>query len=178
MAQKATIFKVTLQLADMDRNYYQDLQLTLARHPSETDERMMLRILAYALNATENLQFCKGISTDDEPDIWEKTLSGEIECWIELGLPDEKRLRKACARANKVVLYTYGGNAASLWWQGIENKLSRFDNLSVIDICAQTSEALVALVQRSMRLQCTVQDGQIWLGSADESIFIEPRRLR
>src|SRR5680860_958910 len=117
MALKATIFKATLNIADMDRHYYADHQLTLAQHPSENDERMMIRLLAFALNAREGLEFTKGLSTDDEPELWQKSLSDEIELWIELGLPDESRLRKACNRSKQVILYTpYGGTRTSPNW--------------------------------------------------------------
>ena len=130
MALKATIFKATLSIADMDRHYYADHHLTLARHPSETDERMMIRLLAFALNASDRLEFTRGLSTDDEPELWQKSLSDEIELWIELGLPEESRLRKACNRAREVVLYTYGGRAVPLWWNKHQSKLARFDNLT------------------------------------------------
>ncbi len=117
MALPSTIFKATLQISDIDRQYYGEHQLTLARHPSETDERMMVRLFAFALHADENLNFTKGLCADDEPDLWQKSLTGEIALWIDVGLPDERRVRKACGRAEKVCLYLYGGRAADLWWQ-------------------------------------------------------------
>ena len=125
MALKSTIFKATLQISDLDRPYYQTHTLTIAQHPSETDERMMVRILAYALNADEALSFGKGISNDEEPALWRKDLTGAIETWIEVGLPDEKLLRRACGQAQQVVVYTYGGRAADLWWEQNRNKLAR-----------------------------------------------------
>ena len=109
MAIKATIFKTELQVSDMDRGYYRDHTLTLARHPSETDERMMVRLLAFALHADEALLFGRGLSTDDEPDLWQKDLTGAVELWIDVGLPTEKDIRKACGRARQVVVYCYGG---------------------------------------------------------------------
>ena len=164
MALKATIFKATLMIADMDRHYYADHHLTLARHPSETDERMMCRLLAFALNASESLQFTKGLSTDDEPELWQKSLSDEIELWVELGLPDESRLRKACNRSRQVILYTYGGRAVPLWWEKHQNKLNRFNNLTIINLPAEPLEALAAMAQRNMSLQCTIQDGDVSIG--------------
>ncbi|WP_097459238.1 YaeQ family protein [Mangrovitalea sediminis] len=177
MALKATVFKAALQIADMDRHFYQDFNLTLARHPSETDERMMLRLLAFARHASEALQFTKGLSTDDEPDLWEKDLSGDIALWIDLGLPDESRVRKACARSRQVWLYTYGGRAASLWWQKNGSRLARFDNLHVVNIPAEVSSALAALAERTMQLQCNIQDGQLWIGDGTQTVTVEPESL-
>lgn len=174
MALKSTIFKAEVQISDMDRHYYQTHNLTIARHPSETDERMMVRILAFALHADEALEFTKGISTQDEPDLWRKSLSGEIELWIDLGQPDEKRLRKACGRARQVVIYTYSGNSAEIWWQQNGNMLGRFDNLSVINLPAATVKQLTELAQRTMRLQCSIQDGEIWLGDENGMVQINP----
>lgn len=171
MALKATIFKARLQISDMDRRYYECHELTLARHPSENDERMMIRLLAFALNAQENLSFTKGLSSDDEPDLWQKSLSDEIECWIELGQPDEKRLRQAAGKSKKVIVYPYGGNAADMWWQQNQGKLNAIKNLSVINLPGDTGEQLTQLTQRNMELQCTIDDGTIWLG--DEKITVE-----
>lgn len=177
MALKATVFKATLNIADMDRHYYADHQLTLAQHPSETDERMMVRLLAFVLHADEHLEFTRGLSTDDEPELWQKSLSDEIELWIELGLPDESRLRKACNRAKKVVLYTYGGRAVSLWWEKNHNKLSRFNNLTVIDLPQEGTEALAGLAERTMSLQCTIQDGEVGIGNENTLVTLTPSRL-
>ncbi|RDH83583.1 MAG: hypothetical protein DIZ78_13790 [endosymbiont of Escarpia spicata] len=174
MALKATIFKAALQIADMDRNYYQEHLLTVARHPSETDERMMVRLLTFAMNADERLIFTKGISTDDEPDIWNKSLSGEIDCWIELGQPDEKRLRKASGRAKNVIVYLYSGRGADIWWEQNRDNLQRLSNLSVINLSGDSCQALANLAQRNMQLQCTIQDGQVWFGSDSETIEINP----
>lgn len=177
MALKATIFKATLNIADMDRHYYSDHHLTIARHPSETDERMMIRLLAFILNASESLEFTKGISTDDEPDLWQKSLSDEIELWVELGLPDESRLRKACNRADQVILYTYGGRAVPLWWEKHQNKLARFDNLTIIDLPSDATEPLAALAERGMNLQCTVQDGTVNIGNNETLVSVTPDPL-
>lgn len=177
MALKATVFKATLNIADMDRHYYADHHLTLARHPSETDERMMIRLLAFALNASDHLEFTKGLSTDDEPELWQKTLSDEIELWIELGLPDESRLRKACNRARQVILYTYGGRAVPIWWDKIQGKLTRFDNLRVINLPQEATEALAQLAERNMNLQFTVQDGEVGVGNEQTLVTVTPEPL-
>ncbi|MGM0767888.1 MAG: YaeQ family protein [Pseudomonadota bacterium] len=177
MALKATIFKATLNIADMDRHYYADHHLTLARHPSETDERMMIRLLAFVLNAGDRLEFTKGLSTDDEPELWQKSLSDEIELWIELGLPDESRLRKACNRAQQVILYTYGGRAVPLWWEKHHNKLTRFDNLTIVNLPQSPIEALAAMVKRGMNLQCSIQDGEVSIGNEQTLVNITPEPL-
>jgi uncharacterized protein YaeQ len=177
MAIKATVFKAELSVSDMDRHHYETHTLTIARHPSETDERMMLRLLAFALNASERLEFTKGISTDDEPDLWEKDLTGAITTWIELGQPDEKRLRKAAGRAERVVVYSYGGQGARHWWAESEAAFRRMGALTVFNVPRETAQALGGLAARGMALSCTVQDGQIWFGDGNETLTFELERL-
>jgi uncharacterized protein YaeQ len=172
MAPKATIHKAQLQIADMDRQYYADHSLTVARHPSETDERMMVRILAFARHAGESLAFGRGLSTDDEPDLWVKDLTGAIEHWIQLGQPDERDIRKACGRARRVTLYTYSGHGASLWWEQSATKLAGLTNLSVIDVDAASVQSLASLAAKSMTLNCTIQDGMLWLASPEHSVEV------
>ncbi len=176
MAIKATVFKASLQVADMDRHYYADHALTLARHPSETDERMMMRLLAFALYADEGLAFGKGMSSDEEPDLWHKDLTGAIKCWIDVGLPDERAIRKVCGRADQVVVLAYG-RAADIWWNENRDKLQRQNNLTVLKLPSVTTLALAALASRTMQLQCTVQEGHIMLTSAAGMIEIEPQIL-
>lgn len=178
MALSATIFKIQLNVADMNRNAFGDYNLTLARHPSETDERMMVRLLAFALHAHERLQFSKGLCAEDEPDLSLKTLSDEIELWINVGLPDEKRIRKACGRARQVVIYSYGGRTASMWWQQNAERFERLDNLSIINLPKLVTDALAALVQRTMQLQCTIQDHQLWVSDGHTTLEIHPEYLR
>lgn len=173
MALNATIFKIDLTVTDMDRGYYASHALVLARHPSETDERMMVRLLAFALNAGEALAFGKGLSSEDEPDIWEKDLTGIIQSWIEVGLPDEKAVRKACGRAAQVRIYAYG-RGAGRWWQDVQSGLSRPDNLTVIELPQAATQAMAALAQRTMQLQCTVQDGTVWLTDGKNTVEITP----
>ena len=172
MALKATIYKAELQIADMDRNYYQEHALTLARHPSETDERMMIRLLAFAIHASEALTFTKGLFDTDEPDLWQKDLTGAIELWIEVGQPDEKRLMKACGRSAKVVVYSYSATS-HIWYKQIANKLERAKNLTVINIPADASAQLQSLCNRNMQLQCTIQDGQIYLTDSVTTVLVE-----
>lgn len=174
MALKSTIFKAELQIADLDRNYYQNHALTLARHPSETDERMMVRLLAFAMHADPALIFGKGLSSEDEPDLWRKDLTGAIELWIDVGLPDEKRIRRACGRARQVVILTYGGRVADMWWQQNQSALQRNDNLTIINVSADESRALAALATRSMQLQCTLQEAELWFIVEGENTQIAP----
>ncbi len=174
MALKATIRKVDLSVADMDRHYYADHSLTIAQHPSENSERMMTRILAFSLYASDTLQFTKGLSTDDEPDLWQKNYSEEIEHWIDLGQPDEKRIRKACGRSKQVSIICYSGHSAEIWWQQQADKCQRFDNLSVINLPSPASSDLGALCDRSMTLSANIQDGQVFFSNGDNSIEIQP----
>ncbi len=174
MAQKATIYKVDLSVSDMDRHYYESHKLTIAKHPSETDERMMLRILAFALNAHEQLEMTKGLSTDDEPDIWHKSLSGELELWISLGLPTEKIVRQSCGKAKKVIVYTYGGNTANMWWDKIKNSTTRFDHLSVVNLAEAETRALADLVSRSMQMQVNIQEGEVMVSVGDAIAYVTP----
>ena len=162
MALKATIYKVDLQIADMDRNYYADHALTIARHPSETDERMMVRLLAFALDANERLEFGRGLSSEGEPDLVLTDLTGSIDLWIDVGLPDEREIRKAAGRAGAVRLYLYGGRAASLWWRQNEAALSRLGNVSVHEVPEEVSRPLASMAQRTMRFDCTIQEGEVW----------------
>jgi len=178
MALKATIFKAELQIADMDRNYYAEHVLTLARHPSETEERMMVRLFAFVLYAHAQLGFGKGLCVGDEPDLWRRDLTGAIELWIDVGLPDEKWTRKACGRADEVVIISYGSRAADIWWEQNKSKLGKLGNLTVLGLAAPATSALAALAQRTMRLQCTLQDGQVWITDGQETAHIEPLTLQ
>jgi uncharacterized protein YaeQ len=173
MAIKATIFKANLQIADMERHYYQDHVLTLARHPSETDERMMVRLLAFALHAHEYLEFGQGMTNDDEADLWQKDLTGSIKLWIDVGIPDEKLIRKACGRSDQVVVYCYGGRVADMWFAKESAQFERQKNLTIINLPAESTRALAKLAQRSMDLQCTIQDGQVWLSDGAVSVQVE-----
>ena len=176
MAINATIFKAELQVSDMDRNYYATHNLTIARHPSETDERMMVRIVAFALNAQEQLEFCKGLSEESEATLWQKSLIGDIEHWIDAGLPDEDRIRKAHNQSGTVTVYVYGERTAPAWWNSIKNKVSRFDNLQVFYLAPETCSVLCDMVQRTMQLQANIQDGELWLGCGGHNVTIVPEK--
>ena len=160
MALKSTIHKAQLSIADTVRHYYADHALTLALHPSETEERMMVRLLAFVLNADERLSFGKGVSTDDEPALWLKDETDAIRLWIDVGLPDERRIRKACGRADAVRIYLYGA-LADKWWRDNEAAMRTLDKVSVYML--PDTSALKSLCQRNMQLQCTVTEDAIWL---------------
>lgn len=170
MAAKATIYKALLNIANMDSHYYADHNLTMAKHPSETDLRLMVRLVAFILNADEDLEFCKGISQDDEPDLWKKSLGGEIELWIDLGQPDEKRIKKACGRSKKVIIYTYQEGMAASWWKQIKTSLTRFSNLQVIHLTIDGDIELLA--KRAMSLQANISDDELTLIDEEHNVVI------
>jgi uncharacterized protein YaeQ len=176
MALNSTTYRIELSISDMDRGYYATHTLTLARLPSETDERLMVRLLVFALRADERLLFGRGISSDDEPDLWRKDLTGDILEWIELGQPDEQRIRKACGRARQVVVVNYSGRGADIWWDKNKVAFARLKNLTVIDIAAPAVDALAALATRNMRLQCLIQDHQVQFFGDDSAnaVTIDP----
>lgn len=178
MALKSTIFKAELQLADLDRSHFGDYSLTIARHPSETDERMMVRLLAFALNASETLTFGRGLSaSEDEADLQELDPTGSIERWIDVGLPDEKLIRRACNRSRHVMVLSYGARSAEIWWQQTQGKVAGQKNLRVLALSVEDSKALAGLAERNMRLQCTIQDGVIWLGGENGHVELAPKTL-
>ncbi|MDQ3510507.1 MAG: YaeQ family protein [Pseudomonadota bacterium] len=174
MAPKATVVKAELQVSDMDRHYYATHMLTLAQHPSETDERLMVRLLAFALYAQDRLEFGRGLSNEEEPDLWRRDYVGDIELWIDLGQPDETRIKKACGRAQQVVVINYSGRGADIWWDKIASSLTRLKNLTVIDVSPEVGESLTTLIQRGMRLNCLIQDGEMQLMSETINITLTP----
>lgn len=178
MALKATIYKVELAIADLTRHYYHTHQLTLAQHPSETLERMMLRLVAFSLCAHERLVFGKGLSDDSEPDLWQHDLSGDIELWVELGLPEEKLLRRASHRSKQGLVLAYGGTVVDKWWQNQQKAAKELSNLTVVTIPADSSNQLTGLCQRTMQLQCTIQEGQLWFADQQQSVVITPILLK
>jgi uncharacterized protein YaeQ len=173
MALKATIFKAELQISDLSRNYYHDHSLTIARHPSENDERMMVRLLAFALHAHEDLAFAEGMSTEDEPALWRKDMTSAIELWIDVGQPDGKRVRKACGRARQVIVYSFSGRSADVWWNQVQKDLEGLKNLTVINLLSGAGPELAKLAQRTMKLQCTIQDGQVWVTDNSATVHLD-----
>lgn len=182
MALKSTVYKAALQVADMDRSHYRDHTLTLALHPSETEERLMVRVLAHALQAPGGdtdtpLLPARGLSDTDEPDLWQHDRTGAVLHWIEVGQPDDRRLAKACGRSDRVTVYAYAASTP-IWWKGIADKVARLSNLAVWQVDAQASQALVGLATRSMQLQVTVQDGLVWFSDGTQTVEIHPQALK
>jgi len=186
MALKATIYKASVAVADIDHGYYADHALTLARHPSETDERMMIRLAALALNAHKlqtacngdgTLAFGAGLSAPDDPDVYLRDVTGQTRLWVEVGQSEDKALARACGKADEVLIYPYG-HSAEVWWRGIEGRVSRLSNLQVWRVPAAGAQALAALAQRSMQLQATVQEGQLMFGDGARSVELELQRWK
>ena len=176
MALKSTIYKIDLNIADMDRQYYAQHSLTLAKHPSETDERVMVRLIGFALYANEALIFGKGLSDDEEPDLWQKDLTGAIQLWMDVGLPTEKDIRKACGRSRQVVVVLYGGRIAAMWWESNSKGLLKLNNLTVINL--PETQALASLAAKSINIGCTIQDGEILVSNDAGSFTITPVMLK
>ncbi|NYT79844.1 YaeQ family protein [Alcaligenaceae bacterium] len=174
MALRATIYKAEINIADGDRNYYGSHAVTVARHPSETDERLMVRLLAFArhTDGDDTLAFTRGLSDVDEADLWRLDLTGAIQQWIEIGLPDDRRLLKACGRADEVIVYAYGRNV-DIWWNGIKNKVARARNLKVYALPTDATLMLAALAKRSMTLHFNMQDATVWVSTDDGEASIE-----
>jgi uncharacterized protein YaeQ len=182
MSLKATIYKAQLQIADMDRSVYADHSATIARHPSETDERMMIRLLAFALNVPADdtrghLEFAKDLWDVDEPALWHKDYTEAVQHWLDVGQPDDKRLMRAASRSEQVSVYGFA-SSTNVWWKNIESKLTRASNLAVWQIEAAQSQALAKLAQRGMQLQVSVQDSTVFMTTAQDAIEITPIRLR
>jgi uncharacterized protein YaeQ len=186
MALKSTIFKASVQLADIDHGYYADHAVTLARHPSETDERMMVRLAALTLIAHElqdscggdaTLAFGNGLSNPEDPDVVITDFTGRKRVWVEVGQPDEKPLLNACRQADDVRVFPFS-SSAELWFQGIARKLERLDRLQVWRVPSDEAQALVQLAERSMQLQATVMDGVLTLSSERGSVSLEAARWK
>jgi len=186
MALKSTVYKANLSIADIDHNYYADHNLTLARHPSETDERMMVRLVAMALNAHQLQDLCNGdgtlgfgagLSDPDDPDVHLTDFTGAKRVWIEVGQPEEKPITKACNKSDHMLVYCFH-HAAEVWWKGLEGKLARQDKLEVFRLPSDVSQELARLAERSMQLQATIQEGQLTLSSNLGTVFVEPIRWK
>lgn len=186
MALKSTVFKANLAVADIDHGYYADHALTLARHPSETDERMLVRLVALALNAWQlqtlcqgdgTLRFGAGLSDPEDPDVSLTDFTGRKRLWIEVGQPEDKPLAKACQKADAVLVYAFS-HAAEVWWRGIEGRLSRLDKLQVWRLDATGVRKLASLTQRSMQLQATVHEGALALSDAAQHVELALMRWK
>lgn len=174
MALGATIYKIELHVADNDRHYYGSHSLTIARHPSETAERMMARLIAFSLHAHEDLVFTKGLSETDEPDIWLKDLTGAVDLWIEVGQPTDTRILRACGRAEQVLVYCFNGHASKIWWDGVSKKLQRAKNLKVVCLPIEEIRAMASRVERSMTVHVTIQENELFVTIGDNQVTILP----
>ena len=186
MALKSTIFKANLSIADIDHGYYADHNLTLARHPSETDERMMVRLVALALNAHQlqdlcngdgTLAFGAGLSDPEDPDVSLTDFTGQKRLWIEVGQPEDKPISKAHNKSDHMLLYCFN-HAAEVWWKGIQGKLTRLNKLEVYRLPSDVTQELAKLAERSMQLQATIQEGGLILSSNLGTVEIEPIRWK
>lgn len=179
MSNQATVVKVNLEIADMDRNYYQGHRHTLARHTSESDQRFMARILAFALNASDSLAFASNNGAEDgEAELAEKDLIGDMRLWVSFGTPDEKRLRKASKQSRQVQLFAHGSDNVPSWWQQNKNALVRFQNLKIWQLSDSEITATAPFISRNMKLRCNISDGQLWLSNDAHSVTLAPRVLK
>lgn len=181
MALKAIIYKVAVSFSDLDNNIYNDHTLTIARHPSETEDRMMVRVLAYVLNVPTNndlgmLEFAKDMWEPDEPALIQRDLTGLTMHEIEVGHPEDKRLVRACGRSKKVTVYGFSSTTAT-WWASVAEKLSRVKNLTVWHLPPEQIEELGKMAARQMDAQVTIQDGVLSVGSGDRNVEITPTCL-
>jgi uncharacterized protein YaeQ len=166
MAQPPTIYRATIRLADIDRNHYEQLQFTVAQHPSETAERLTVRLLAYALCHEDGLAFTRGIGAGDEPDLWRKGADGRVSLWVEVGLPDPERLLRAARHAEKVILFACGNNRWR-WEKAHLPRLSAADNLTVYSFEQDFLQQIVGRLQRGIDWSLTVTEGMLYLTVAD-----------
>ena len=178
MALKSTIYKLDLSIADIDHGYYAEHALTIARHPSETEVRLMIRILAFAINAHEvqtrckgegSLSFGAGLSNPDDADLWVTDFQQRIKLWIDVGQPEDKPIARACQRSDSVRIYCFS-QAAALWWKRIEPKVKRFSKLEVLQIPSVQANELGTWAQRQMSLQATIQEGAISLSNDAQTL--------
>lgn len=178
MALKATIYKVKLSVSNLNIHHYQDYSLTIAKHPSETNLRLMYRVIAFGLLSQEELEFTKGLSEDSEPDLWKVNYDGSIDHWIELGHPDERRIRQICAKAKQVSIFTYQDGTSLSWFKGIENQLHRFDHLNVTHLFVKDGQNIEDFVERGMNFGMSIEDDEIWLSNDNERINLEFKEVK
>ena len=173
MALKSTVYKANISLSNLNIHHYSDYSLTLAKHPSETDLRLIIRLMVFSLLAQEGLQFTKGLGSDNEPDLWKINHDGSIDHWIELGLPDERHIRQICGKAKRVSIYTYHQNQNVQWFESLEKKLTRFDHLNIIHFLFEDELLLENFAQKGMNLTITIEDNELWLSNDNDRLKIE-----
>ena len=163
MAIKPTIYKFRISLSDLNRDYYDSLNLTLAQHPSEKIERMMVRVLAYCINAQKDLTFTKGLSEIDEPDIWVRTLDEQTALWIDVGEPSVDRVKKSCRLADEVKVYCFNSKA-DVWWSQSESKLKQLD-AAIYKFEWEEILELTKLVERTMDLSISLTGDSAYIAT-------------
>ncbi|WP_375748562.1 YaeQ family protein [Vibrio sp. HN007] len=176
MALKPTIYKFRISLSDMNREYYDSLSLTVAQHPSENTTRMMARVLAYCLNADPDLAFTKGLSTIEEPDIWQKTPDNQVSCWIEVGEPDSERVKKASRIADKVSIYSFN-RKGDIWWQQSKSKLD-FNNVSLFQFSPDAIQQLSTMVTRTSELSVMISGNSLFVSTSSGECEVEVVTLK
>lgn len=176
MAEKATVCKANITLSDMDRNYYGEVNLTIAQHPSETAERLMVRLLAFCYCAHENLSFTRGLSSTDEPDIWLKSDDGRILEWIEVGQPAPDRLKKAQGVAQKVKVFVYG-RGMDVWWRTNAQALKNLGKVELYCFDADELQALTKLVGKTMNLTVSITESIAYISSETDNIAVALREM-
>mgnify|MGYP000040546019 FL=1 len=178
MALGATVYKAQLSISDLDRNWYGEPVLTLARHPSETETRLMLRVLAWCMRAGEKLEFGRGLSTDGDPALWELDDTGAIIDWVELGVPDLRTVRKAAGKSEHVLVLAYDEARTAPWWESLKGDFSKISKLAVVLIHDDEAKALGSMATRNMKLAVTIQDGVFWVSNDHSSLQIDPEWLK
>lgn len=177
MAAGSSIYKASINLANLNTNYYEDLSLTIAMHPSENEVRMMYRLLAYLYSAHERLEFADGLGNPDLPDIWQKDLRGDIEHWVDLGQPDEKRIKKASSRSEKVSIFTYTPSKALTWFDKIKSKVKTNKKLNIYHFTEIENGPIEILAKRSLNLSCVIEDKHIYLSNDDIRVQIDIEKV-
>ena len=176
MAEKATVCKANITLSDMDRHYYGDLSLTIAQHPSETAERMMVRLLSFCYRAADNLTFTRGLSSVDEPDIWLKSDDGRILEWIEVGQPAPDRLKKAQGVARQVLVFAYG-RGIDIWWKNNTAAVQALSKVKVYSFDAAELQDLTKLAAKTMNLTISITEAIAYISSAEHNISVSLRDM-
>lgn len=167
MAIKPTIYKLRMAISDFNRDYYDTVNLTIALHPSEKVERMMARIVAYCLNAQENMTFTKGLSEIEEPDIWVKALDDQISLWIDMGEPAPDRIKKSSRQAALVKVYSFNSKSDT-WWEQSKNKVQQYTNVQIYQLDWQQIQTLATFVQRSMDWSLSISGDTVYIAAENE----------
>jgi len=164
VALKPTIYKLRIALSDLERNYYDSFSLTVALHPSETPERMVARVMAFCLNAQQDLCFTKGLSDVEEPDLWLRTMEEKTLLWIDVGEPDAERVKKSTRKAERVKIYSFNSKTDT-WWQQGKGKFSLFD-AEFTRFEPSSIVRLASLLQRTVDWSVTITGQSAYVASS------------